>query len=484
MVILNLFRVFLVFLIFFGNILTSYALEIIYPKSQEVTINAPSTFFIGNIKPKHTLYINNIKPQIYRKNIFVQVVPLNFGKNTFVLKSKPNKKGKEETSTYTIIREIPRQTMRPGYYYKRYQDNERFIVFVKNDYTPLREADSTESKRISNLDSGTILLIDAEKDDFYRVVINDTLKYWIKKADVEKIEKSLPYINNNISYIYAYHDDFAHYIEFQSDLPVAYKISETKKGLEFNIYNSFRPNLNKMNKFLTPSYKNKILTIPIAAKKLWGYDCYHKGSNIVLKIAKKPHINIKHILHGINITLDAGHGGEESGAIGPSGVREADLVLDITKRLEKILRKEGAKVTLTRNSDKYLDLYERVNIAKANNAQFLFSIHANALPDGQDPYKRNGSSVYYYNPQAKPLADYIKNQLIKDLETQDDGTNYASFVLTRPSYPMSVLIEVAYMINPDDYLNLLDPNYRQQAAESIAIGLKSYLMANYLDKRN
>ena len=130
---------------------------------------------------------------------------------------------------------------------------------------------------------------------------------------------------------------------------------------------------------------------------------------------------------------------------------------------------------MTRDDDTQVDLYKRVKIAKNGNALILLSIHANALADGANPYEKHGTSTFYYNKQASNLAHIIKDVLIEELGTKDDGISKCSFVLTRPTMPLSVLIEVAYMIHPQEYTLLLDENFRQKVAEALQKALLKYI---------
>ena len=111
-----------------------------------------------------------------------------------------------------------------------------------------------------------------------------------------------------------------------------------------------------------------------------------------------------------------------------------------------------------------------------SDALISLSIHANALADGADPYEKHGTSVFYYNRESVELAKTLRDVITKKLGTKDDGVGMHSLVMTRPTMPLSVLIEVAYMIHPDEYKLLLDEKFRRKAAEAIKDGLKEYLL--------
>ena len=121
-------------------------------------------------------------------------------------------------------------------------------------------------------------------------------------------------------------------------------------------------------------------------------------------------------------------------------------------------------------------MFDRVKIAKQADSLICISVHANALADGADPFKKHGTSVFFYNKEAAQLAKTMRDVITQKLGTKDDGVSKCSFVMTRPTMPLSVLIEVAYMIHPEEYKLLLDKDFRQKAAESIKSGLEQYLL--------
>ena len=142
--------------------------------------------------------------------------------------------------------------------------------------------------------------------------------------------------------------------------------------------------------------------------------------------------------------------------------------------IKNILEKKGAIVVLTREEDNFVGLYKRVEIANAHDADILISIHNNALPDGQNPYVIHGTSTYYYHEQALDLANIVQNELLKATGFINHGVKHGSLVLTRPSMPMSILVEVGFMINPFEYEQLLVPNNQKAYAMAICDGLRKY----------
>jgi N-acetylmuramoyl-L-alanine amidase len=179
-------------------------------------------------------------------------------------------------------------------------------------------------------------------------------------------------------------------------------------------------------------------------------------------------------LSGLTVCVDPGHGGAELGAIGLSGIREAQINLGIAQKFKAQLLKEGATVFMTREDDSDISLDDRVAMARAKGVDLLISIHNNALPDGRDPIKEHGTSTYYYHPQAHELASILKTAMTQELKLKPLTTLNANLALCRPSSMQAVLVEVGFMVNPDEYALLIDDNFQQRAAVALKDGLITY----------
>ena len=143
------------------------------------------------------------------------------------------------------------------------------------------------------------------------------------------------------------------------------------------------------------------------------------------------------------------------------------------------MKKQGAKVFLTREEDTYLGLYERVDFAKEKGGEFLISIHQNSLPDISKVNERHGVGVYYYNKEAYGLAKEIQKALVKGIKFQDDGVNFASFALTRASLPVCVLVECGYIIHPYESEKLSEEKFQKLFCDYLIDGIKNYLVENF-----
>jgi len=208
-----------------------------------------------------------------------------------------------------------------------------------------------------------------------------------------------------------------------------------------------------------------------------------------------------------HVVLDPGHGGKDPGAISKRGLKEKDVVLDICRRIKRILEKEGIKVTLTRTTDKFLTLKERTELANRAKADLFLSIHANANRSS----KLKGFEIYFYSPKItdpqalltyrleekkyikesrlkKILCDMILSEkraetfklaeyLIKSLRAQNirfRTMRGAPFYVLRNTYIPALLLEVGYLTNPTEEKFLRNPYYREQLAEAISQSIISF----------
>jgi N-acetylmuramoyl-L-alanine amidase len=173
------------------------------------------------------------------------------------------------------------------------------------------------------------------------------------------------------------------------------------------------------------------------------------------------------------VIIDPGHGGKDSGALGIGGAREKDVILPIGKRLGEILQQHGVQVILTRDSDYFVTLPGRVQLAERANADVFVSIHANSA--GASRPDVNGLEVYYYD-SGLDLARIVRSSILQSISTiKDRGVRRARFYVLRKSSMPSILVETGYMTGRQDMARLRTSAYQNQMAEAIARGVLQYL---------
>jgi N-acetylmuramoyl-L-alanine amidase len=229
------------------------------------------------------------------------------------------------------------------------------------------------------------------------------------------------------------------------------------------------------------------------------------------------------------IVIDPGHGGHDTGTIGPNGLLEKDLVLDVSKRLGKLLEgRLGADVVFTRRDDTFIPLETRTSIANQEEADLFVSVHANSSRDRD----ARGVETYYLNFTSSPealevaarenaeadksiheLQDLVKKIALKEkieeskefasdvqqslhsglaaksAAIRDRGVKKAPFVVLIGANMPSILAEISFISNPVDEKRLKSSDYRQRIAESLYRGIARYVnglggvnMASRLEK--
>ncbi len=215
------------------------------------------------------------------------------------------------------------------------------------------------------------------------------------------------------------------------------------------------------------------------------------------------------------IVIDPGHGGHDTGTIGPNGLLEKDLVLDVSRRLGKMLESRlGAQVVFTRRDDTFIPLSTRTSIANQEQADLFVSVHANSSHD----HDARGVETYYLNFTSSPealevaarenaasdqdihqLQDLVKKIALKekieesrefasDVQqslhsglaaktsgVRDRGVKKAPFVVLIGANMPSILAEISFISNPGDEKRLRTPEYRQRIAESLYRGISRYV---------
>ena len=171
------------------------------------------------------------------------------------------------------------------------------------------------------------------------------------------------------------------------------------------------------------------------------------------------------------IVVDPGHGGKDPGARGKL-VREKDLNLDVALRLDAICKEHGLSPVFTRAEDVFLDLYDRPRLASARQADIFLSIHNNAWvrPNGAQ-----GTETYYWRDKDKCLATVVHERLVAFLGRKDNGVRRGNFAVLRESPMPAALCEIAYVNHDEDEKLLVQPEFRQRAAQAIFEALRAYV---------
>jgi N-acetylmuramoyl-L-alanine amidase len=217
------------------------------------------------------------------------------------------------------------------------------------------------------------------------------------------------------------------------------------------------------------------------------------------------------------IVIDPGHGGHDAGAVGPRGLQEKDLTLDIAQRVATLLQEElGIRVVLTRARDQFVGLRERTALANRERADLFVSIHVNAAPGGiatgtetyflsneatdgaarraaeyenrliaADTGARGGApdvlrSILWdlaqsdFQQESSRVAETLQNSLDRALRRPSRGVKQAPFYVLGGAAMPAVLVEIGFISNPEEEQRLRDDGYRERIARALAAGVTDY----------
>jgi N-acetylmuramoyl-L-alanine amidase len=222
-------------------------------------------------------------------------------------------------------------------------------------------------------------------------------------------------------------------------------------------------------------------TFHLKSAQQWGYKLRYDGTTLILSL-KHPPAKASMMqnpaakpLSGIKILIDPGHGGpQDLGAVSPTGLREKTIALTVSKLVRDELVNRGANVVMTRVEDVDLDLPPRVAMIQKEEPAIAVSIHYNALPDNGDAMNTKGVGAFWFHPQAHSLAVFLHNYLVTKLNRPSYGVFWNNLAMTRPAVAPSVLMELGFTINPEEFEWIANPAEQKKLGEAIAQGITEW----------
>ena len=435
------------------------ALNIYFPQEQNLTVKEEGIFFSGKISKKETVSINGdtIKPA--KNGAFSYCVPLKEGENIFAVQTKDWFNNKE-TIKYTIKRVSPKHDE----YYNKFIESEKAYYFTKRDNVVLRSTPvDAGMNRLGYLPKDTKVVVDGIQNEFSRIYLSKNNYAWAFTKDLVKTEGTDEFVYEpktlNSTEQIKTANDITYVFELSENTPYSAVVDDNK--LVITIYN-----LDNLSEDYTKE---------ITLGKFPRYSVCMKNGVLYATVKKLPFDEANYSNKKVKIVIDPGHGGKEFGAIGCLGHKEKVLNLDVGLKLKKILEQHGFNVVMTRETDEFVSLNDRVKYAQDYDALIFVSIHLNSVPISDNPNLNEGSITFYFNPQGKNLAQEINKMLSHDLHTVDCGVSQASWAVVRPTEYIGVLTELAYLVNPKDVNIYRQKKFPQTAAEAIYKGLVNYI---------
>lgn len=200
---------------------------------------------------------------------------------------------------------------------------------------------------------------------------------------------------------------------------------------------------------------------------------YVSTSFVTIKGANDGNSNLPSVTGKINkIVIDPGHGGSDPGAIGPTKVKEKDVVLNVSLKLKNLLESRGVTVVMTRATDIYLTLQQRTQISNNSGADYFLSVHANSFSNPSS----NGTETFSYNStgMGAEVAKSIQNNLLNAVNLTNRGFKTDNFYVIKYNNIPSSLVELAFISNPREETLLANDAFQNKCAEAIAKAILNY----------
>ncbi|MCD6361298.1 MAG: N-acetylmuramoyl-L-alanine amidase [Armatimonadetes bacterium] len=358
--------------------------------------------------------------------------------------------------------------------------------------TDLRTGPSKEHNRVTVLPAGIALWAVGYEHGWYKVELSRLLHAWVHESQVTPLDRSIPRPSpadiTDISCRGA-EEGTAASIYMGSARPWRVRQELDPPALKLDIFGA---RLRRYGVRQLPGDRCTWAVVPRQVADDWveitfrllfhqqrGWRMSFDGKRLVLLI-RSGYQGAG--VAGKLIVIDPGHGGPDTGAVGPTGLKEKDANLAIALRLGELLVNSGAHVRLLRTTDtsvgppdagKRGELEARLAASEVPGVDLFLSIHNNAVGGG-DPARAAGTETYYWTPMSILPARILQNHLCAALHTQNRFISWRPFYVLRQTDVPRVLVECAYVSNPAEERRLRDPAFLDTAAAALYSGLEEF----------
>ena len=329
---------------------------------------------------------------------------------------------------------------------------------------------------------GTTAVVSGRWSDQVRLQLSRGAIAWVNAADVIPLPRGTPPPGGIVGSVRLTPGPRSLLLRVPLPARVPFQVTEGDRSLTLRLY-GVASDINWMQyggtdpyvtrlSYAQPSADEVTITAELAGP-VWGYRTAWSGQDLVLEIRRPPLIDQRRPLAGRTIVLDPGH--PPVGATGPTGLWEPVATLAVAYKAKTLLERAGATVLLTRTDSTPVDLFPRTHFAELHDADVLVSIHANALPDGVNPFVNNGTSVYYFHPRSAGLARALDRALVAALGVHDLGMGRGDYALVRNPWMPSALTEGLFMMIPEQEAMLASDAGQWRYARGLADGIAAFL---------
>jgi N-acetylmuramoyl-L-alanine amidase len=332
--------------------------------------------------------------------------------------------------------------------------------------------------------NGTRLTVTGERDGAYRVRLTDALSVWVAAADLRLEPAGTPAVAGSVGtvrvdpaagwadVVLSTSDRLPFEVRADGDDGLSIHVFGAQSRTNWLHYGTEDPLIRRVQ--WRQERDGEFVVRVETGGAVWGWRSFwDEDGRLVVRVRRPPRIDPSAPLAGIRVAVDAGH--PPGGAIGPTGLTEAEANLAISRRLVEMLRAAGAEVLEVRPDASPVELGVRPVRAAEWDAHLLVSIHNNAFPDGVNPFERNGTSVFYNQPQSLELARHVHRELLREMGLRDLGIARADLALVRGTWMPSILSETMFLMIPQQEAALRDPAVHERIALAHLRALEAFL---------
>lgn len=358
----------------------------------------------------------------------------------------------------------------------------------------------TESVKIGQFDKNTarIVITSSTPSRYIPVIYGDGERLVIvDKLNVSPTGLYTSKVNlNNV--LYEKNDTKTHSMKLLFSKPVVYGLERTSGAIELLLYNVDKYTEGSIKSTLkNTAFSNVKITslsqggvkfvVPVENEDNIDIHAGADGKTIRIKeqfnkLAELPKPKVEPVVTVPSIVvptkketnkhyvvIDAGHGGSDVGAT-RNGVYEKNITLDVSKRVANLLRKKGYIVEMTRTTDTYVSLQDRVAISEDINPDVFVSIHVNSS-NSDSP---TGLETHYYKDNSLELAKYVHASLLNHVNSKDRGLFKSRFYVINHTTAPAILVEIGFISSPVERAQLVSESRKQATAKAIAEGINDY----------
>jgi len=336
--------------------------------------------------------------------------------------------------------------------------------------------------------TGTVAVESGRWNDQVRLRLSRATVAWVNETDVVRLPPGTPPPGGVVSSVRLASGPKSVTLRVPLPARLPYQVTERERSLTLRLYGGASdinwmqygeggeatgsdPLVTRMS-YAQPAADEVTITLELA-RRVWGYRARFDGRDLLLEVRRPPAIDREHPLRGRTVVLDPGH--PPLGATGPTGLWEPVATLAVAFKAKTLLERAGAVVFLTRTDSTPIELYPRTHFAELRDADVLVSIHANALPDGVNPFTNSGTSVYYFQPRSTRLARELDRALVAEFRVRDLGIGRGDYALVRPTWMPAALTEGLFIMLPEQEAVLASEDGQWRYARGVVRGIENFL---------